>query len=66
MPIVRVEMWEGRTLDQKRRLARELTDLIAEVVDCDPETVRILITDYARQDWAVGGVLQADREAPRE
>jgi 4-oxalocrotonate tautomerase len=66
MPIVRVEMWEGRTLDQKRRLARELTDLIAEVVDCDPETVRILITDYARQDWAVGGVLQADCEAPRE
>jgi 4-oxalocrotonate tautomerase len=66
MPIVRVEMWEGRTLEQKRRLARGLTDLIAEVVDCDPETVRILITDYARQDWAVGGVLEADREAPGE
>ena len=63
MPIIRVEMWEGRSLEQKRRLARALTDVLAEVVDCDPATVRVLIDDYARENWAVGGVLQSDREA---
>jgi 4-oxalocrotonate tautomerase len=62
MPIIRVEMWEGRSLEQKRRLAREVTDLVAEIIMCDPTTVRVLIDEYSRHDWAVGGQLQIDRE----
>jgi len=64
MPIIRVEMWEGRSVEQKRRLAREVTALVAGIIDCDPANVRVLIDEYARDDWAVGGVLQSDREAP--
>jgi 4-oxalocrotonate tautomerase len=63
MPIVRVEMWEGRSVEQKRRLVREVTSLVADIIDCDPTTVRILIDDYPRDNWAVGGLLQSDRES---
>lgn len=62
MPIVRVSMWEGRTLDEKRRLARGLTDAITTAIGCDPATVRILIDEYPPEHWAIGGELQSDRE----
>ncbi len=54
MPIIRVEMWEGRSVDQKRRIARELTDALVRIIDCDPATVRVLISDYSSENWAVG------------
>ena len=60
VPILRVEMWEGRSVECKRRPVRELTDTLSRVIDCDPATVRILIDDYAPEDWAVGGTLHAD------
>jgi 4-oxalocrotonate tautomerase family enzyme len=61
MPIVRVEMWAGRSLEQKRRLAAELTEVLARVAECDPATVRVLLDDYALESWAVGGVLASER-----
>ena len=51
MPIIRVEKWEGRDLEQKRRIARELTDALVAIIDCDPQTVRVLINDYSKDDW---------------
>lgn len=63
MPIVRVEMWQGRTLEQKRQIVRELTEVVARVSCCDAKTVRVLIDSYPRENWVADGVLQSDREA---
>ena len=49
-------------MEQKRRIARELTEVIARLAGCDATTVRVLITDYSREDWTVGGILEADRD----
>ena len=65
MPIIRVEMWQGRTLDQKRQLARELTDVVVRIVRCDEGSERVLFNDYAREDWVADGVLESDREQGR-
>lgn len=63
MPIIRVEMFEGRTVDQKRRLAAALTDAIVEEAGADRATVRVIFNDYAKTDWAIGGELAGDRQA---
>ena len=63
MPIIRVEMFEGRTVEQKRRLAAALTDAIVEEAGADRASVRVVFSDYAKTDWAIGGTLAADREA---
>jgi 4-oxalocrotonate tautomerase len=63
MPMVQVLMLMGRSPDQKRRLAREITDLLARVTECDPMTVRVIFLDFALGDWAVGGVLESDRQS---
>jgi 4-oxalocrotonate tautomerase len=55
-------MWEGRDLERKRRIARDLTGALVAIIDCDPQTVRVLINDYSKEDWGVGGTLQFDIE----
>jgi 4-oxalocrotonate tautomerase len=64
MPIIRVDMWEGRSVELKRQLAPELTDTIVRITECDPATVRVLIEDYAAENWAVGGRLRIDAVDP--
>lgn len=63
MPIIRVELHEGRTVDQKRKLAAAITDAVVEHAAAERTAVRVIFTDYARSDWAIGGELVSDREA---
>lgn len=63
MPIVHVEMLEGRSLDQKRALVRELTDVVVRVCDVEPSSVRVVLIEVPPAHWAVAGQLLADRGA---
>ena len=57
MPIVRVEMWTGRTQSQKAELARVITEAIVTIAHTTPEATTVIFEDIAKEDWAVGGVL---------
>ena len=57
MPIVRVEMWAGRTQSQKAELARVITDAIVAIAHTTPEATTVIFEDIAKENWAVGGVL---------
>ena len=61
MPTIRVELFEGRTVEQKRALAQALTDATVRTLSTSPDSVEVLFFDIARQDWATGGVLWSDR-----
>ena len=62
MPIVRVEMWTGRTHAQKQELARAITEMVCDIAHTTPEAVTIVFEDIARENWAEGGVLASDKE----
>jgi len=53
-------MLEGRTVDQKRELALSLTRETARIANCTVESVQVVITEVARENWAVAGVLAAE------
>jgi 4-oxalocrotonate tautomerase len=61
MPIIRVEMFKGRTREQKRALARELTEAFIRAAGGKPESVTIVLADVDKEDWAVAGALMADK-----
>ena len=61
MPIIRVEMFRGRTREQKRALARELTEGFVRACGGKPEAVTIVFQDVQKEDWAVAGALMADQ-----
>ncbi len=64
MPTIRIELFEGRTAEQKRALAQEITAACVKVLGGSPDAVDILFFDIARQDWATGGVLWSDKGKP--
>lgn len=66
MPIIEMHMVEGRTHEQKSRVAAAVTAAVAESLDCAPETVRILITEHGSGEFYVGGLTLAQRAAKRE
>ena len=60
MPTYHVEMMEGRTLEQKKKLVAELTRISVEVLAVKPESVDVIITDIKRENWATGGKLWSE------
>jgi 4-oxalocrotonate tautomerase len=61
MPLVVVKMLEGRSTEQKRLLAREITAVVTRVTGAPEDQVDVIIEDYPRENWAKGGILYADR-----
>ncbi len=61
MPIIRVEMFPGRSEDQKRELVKELTDAFVRTAGGKPDSVFVVLTDIEKNNWGVGGELCSDK-----
>ena len=62
MPIVRVEMWPGRTHSQKAELARAITEAMVTIAHTTPDQTFIVFEDVAKENWAQGGTLASDQQ----
>lgn len=63
MPTIRIDLFEGRTHEQKAALASEITRACVKVLGGSADSVDILFHDIARQNWATGGTLWSDQPA---
>lgn len=63
MPIVTVQMYDGRSMDQKRELVKGITEVVARVTGNVPDAVHVIIQEVHRENWANGGLLTPDRVA---
>ncbi|MFH1639514.1 MAG: 2-hydroxymuconate tautomerase [Chloroflexota bacterium] len=60
MPVVTVEMWEGRTIEQKKQLAEGITGAFVKI-GTPADAVSIIIRDIAKHNWASGGKLASEK-----
>ena len=60
MPIVTVNIKEGRTVEQKREMARRMTHVICETMKVEPAAVRIIVNEMKNENFAIGGTLVCD------
>jgi 4-oxalocrotonate tautomerase len=61
MPTIRVELFEGRTTEQKRACAAALTEAVVRTLGGSPDGVDVVFFEVARQNWATGGTLWSDK-----
>ena len=59
-----VEINDKRTLDQKRRLARLITEASVGVLGADPEDVSVRFRILSYENMARAGTLLSDRQRP--
>ena len=60
MPTINVQMLEGRTTEQRRKLAQELTEGTCRALGCPADAVQIILTDIKKENWAEAGKLFSD------
>ena len=60
MPMIRVEMFPGRTVEQKRAFAKAVTEKFVEICGSTPQGVHVVFVEVEKTDWATAGVLAAD------
>ena len=61
MPIIEMHLSEGRTAEQKRRVATAVTEAVTRALGVKSESVRILITEHANEEFFVAGETLAER-----
>jgi len=61
MPIIRVEMFEGRDSDTKQELVKSLTSEMVRITGCGEASVNVVITDVKKENWGMGGDLASQK-----
>jgi 4-oxalocrotonate tautomerase len=59
MPIIRIELIEGRTPELKQELIRSVTAAVTTTLAVQPAQVRVLLYELPPEHWAVGGQSKA-------
>jgi 4-oxalocrotonate tautomerase len=60
MPLVIVAADEGRTIEQKRGLVKDITEAVCKNFNVKPETVNILIREGKKENRGKAGKLAID------
>ncbi|MCX8085013.1 MAG: tautomerase family protein [Calditerrivibrio sp.] len=55
MPVVRVEMWQGKSKEVKDNIAKDITEVFVKNLGCPPEAVTVVYDDRPKTDWYTGG-----------
>lgn len=63
MPLVRIELYAGRTPEQKTECARAIIEAISRHLGAPPEATQVLFFDVERSDWLAGGKLPPPKQA---
>lgn len=62
MPTIRVEMFEGRTPEQKREFVKAVTEATVKTLGSSADAVDVILTEVKKSDWATGGVLWSEKK----
>ncbi len=60
MPIVTIQMWEGRSVEQKRDFVKAITKAMVDIAGVTPQNTYIVIQDVPKTKWGQNGSLASD------
>jgi 4-oxalocrotonate tautomerase len=60
MPVVQVNIKNGRTLEQKREMVSRITDVLVDVCGSARERIHVIINEVEEDSWGRGGQLLSD------
>ncbi len=55
MPLIQVSIMEGRPPEKIEALIENITATVSETLNSPPENIRILVTEYPKTHWGIGG-----------
>jgi len=64
MARVQITLLEGRTVEQKRRAVKRITEVLQEELNVKPEKLTITFVEVPRTSYARDGILLSDGTDP--
>ena len=61
MPLIQIQLFEGRSEDVKREYAQAITEAAVKIMGCSAESVDVIYQDVKKSDWATAGKLWSDQ-----
>ena len=61
MPVIHIELWEGRSLEQKRELVEVLTRETARIMGTEADSIYVVIAEVKKENWGAGGRLCSEK-----
>ncbi|AXF57199.1 4-oxalocrotonate tautomerase [Salicibibacter kimchii] len=55
MPLINVQILEGREPEKIESLIENVSEAVSESLDAPKENVRVTVTEVPKTHWAVGG-----------
>ncbi|WML52861.1 4-oxalocrotonate tautomerase [Neobacillus sp. PS3-12] len=62
MPLIQVNIMEGRPPEKIKALIENITDTVVETLDAPKESVRVLVNEMPRTHWGIAGVPASERK----
>jgi len=56
MPIVRIELWPGKTQEIKDAVAKDVTEALVKHTGCPANAVTIVFDERIKSNWYTGGI----------
>ncbi len=60
MPVVEVKLFEGRSTEVKKKIAREITEILVKNLQIPEEAVIIIFEDVKKENFAQAGRLAVE------
>lgn len=60
MPVITIDMLDGKTPEQKKQLVEGITDVVCSITKVSREVVTIIFHDITRDNWGSGGKLKSE------
>lgn len=62
MPVVTVQLFPGRSIEQKRALVAAITEAMVEHAAARPDALHVILQEVEPENWGLAGALGIDRE----
>lgn len=62
MPIINVQIMEGRPPEKVKDLIKNITNTVSETLDAPKENIRVLVTELPKTHWGIAGVPVSDKK----
>ena len=57
MPIITVDLFEGRSRQQREEFAKEVTEAAVRILKAPVDHTWVVFRDHPKSHWAIGGKL---------
>ena len=62
MPLIQVNIMEGRPPEKIKQLIENITDTVSETLGAPKQSVRVLVTEMPKTHWGIAGVPASEKK----